>query len=83
MKIFWKYIYKNANSEIFNEIKNLRLENGLHETGSLTFNGTYCMPIEAEYGYTITNEFGYRIHPITGKQNGKVQELKLNLVIRN
>lgn len=59
---------ENETSEIFNEIKNLRLENGLHETGSLTFKGTYCMPIETEYGYTITSEFGYRIHPITGKQ---------------
>ena len=47
----------------FNEIQNIRLEN---ETGTLTFNGTYSMPIETNYGYTITSEFGYRTHPVTG-----------------
>lgn len=49
----------------FNEIQNIRLESSIGETGNITFNGTYCMPIETEYGYTITSEFGYRTHPIT------------------
>ena len=50
----------------FNEIQNIRLENESNETGTLTFNGTYSMPIETDYGYTITSEFGYRTHPVTG-----------------
>ncbi len=57
---------ENETNAEFNEIQNIRLENGVSETGNLTFNGTYCMPIETEYGYTITSEFGYRTHPITG-----------------
>lgn len=57
---------ENETNTEFNEIQNIRLENGVSETGSFTFNGTYCMPIETEYGYTITSEFGYRTHPITG-----------------
>lgn len=35
----------------FNEIQNIRLENESNETGTLTFNGTYSMPIETDYGY--------------------------------
>ena len=54
-----------TNAEL-NEIQNIRLENGVSETGNISFSGTYCMPIETEYGYTITSEFGYRTHPITG-----------------
>lgn len=50
----------------FNEIQNIRLENESNETGTLTFNGTYSMPIETDYCYTITSEFGYRTHPVTG-----------------
>ena len=50
----------------FNEIQNIRLENESNETGTLTFNGTYSMPIETDYSYTITSEFGYRTHPVTG-----------------
>lgn len=50
----------------FNEIQNIRLENESNETGTLTFNGTYSIPIETDYGYTITSEFGYRTHPVTG-----------------
>ena len=50
----------------FNEIQNIRLENESNETGTLTFNGTYSMPIETDYGYTITSAFGYRTHPVTG-----------------
>lgn len=50
----------------FNEIQNIRLENESNETGTLTFNGTYSMPIETDYGYTITSEFRYRTHPVTG-----------------
>ena len=57
---------ENETNAEFNEIQNIRLEKGVKETGNLTFNGTYCMPIETEYGYTITSEFGYRTHPITG-----------------
>ena len=57
---------ENETNAEFNEIQNIRLESGIAETGNLTFNGTYCMPIETEYGYTITSEFGYRTHPITG-----------------
>ena len=57
---------ENETNAEFNEIQNIRLENGVKETGNLNFNGTYCMPIETEYGYTITSEFGYRTHPITG-----------------
>lgn len=57
---------ENETNAEFNEIQNIRLENGVKETGNLTFNGTYCMPIETEYGYTITSEYGYRTHPITG-----------------
>lgn len=57
---------ENETNAEFNEIQNIRLENEVSETGNLTFNGTYCMPIETEYGYTITSEFGYRTHPITG-----------------
>lgn len=57
---------ENETNAEFNEIQNIRLESRIAETGNLTFNGTYCMPIETEYGYTITSEFGYRTHPITG-----------------
>lgn len=57
---------ENETSAEFIEIQNIRLENGIGETGNLTFNGTYCMPIETEHGYTITSEFGYRTHPVTG-----------------
>lgn len=57
---------ENETNLEFNEIQNIRLENGVSETGNLSFNGTYCMPIETENGYTITSEFGYRTHPITG-----------------
>lgn len=52
------------NAEL-NEIQNIRLSSDIGETGNVIFKGKYCMPIEAEYGYTITSEFGYRIHPIT------------------
>lgn len=58
---------ENETNAEFNEIQNIRLENGNYETsGNITFNGTYCMPIETDKGYTITSEFGYRTHPITG-----------------
>ena len=55
---------ENETNSEFNEIQNIRLENGSYEIGNLTFNGTYCMPIEIEHGYTITSEFGYRTDPI-------------------
>lgn len=57
---------EDETNDEFNEIQNIRLENESNETGTLTFNGTYSMPIETDYGYTITSEFGYRTHPVTG-----------------
>lgn len=57
---------ENETNADFNEIQNIRLQNSIGETGNITFNGTYCMPLETEYGYTVTSEFGYRTHPITG-----------------
>ena len=34
-------------------------------SGTTTFLGTFPMPIEVEYGYKVSSEFGYRTHPIT------------------
>ena len=60
---------ENETNAELQEIENIRLSSSSLNTGELTFNGEYCMPIETQYGYTITSEFGYRTHPVTGIYN--------------
>ena len=47
-------------------IERIKIENGyLTQSGITTFFGEFPIPIESQYGYTVTSEFGYCTHPIT------------------
>ena len=59
-------IESNENNALLQEIENIKSSYSIASIGEITFNGDYCMPIETQSGYTITSEFGYRVHPITG-----------------
>lgn len=46
-------------------IENIKFENGYSHNGIITFFGTFPIPIETQYGYVVSSEYGYRTHPIT------------------
>lgn len=53
------------NPEHISIIESLKQQNGYMATGTPTFIGAFPLPIEAQFGYTVSSEFGYRTHPIT------------------
>lgn len=57
-----EFIFKEEHLSIIESIKQL---NGYATNGTTTFVGAFPLPFEAQYGYTVSSEFGYRTHPIT------------------
>lgn len=53
------------NSEHISIIESLKQKNGYMANGVTTFVGTFPLPIDIQFGYTVSSEFGYRTHPIT------------------
>ena len=62
LEVLKLFFLKEDDISIIEDIKQI---NGYSQKGSITCLGTLPLPFEAEYGYTITSEFGYRTHPIT------------------
>lgn len=56
------FVFKEEHLSIIESIKQL---NGYTTNGTTTFVGEFPLPFEAQYGYTVSSEFGYRTHPIT------------------
>ncbi len=56
------FVFKQEHLSIIESIKQI---NGYASSGTTTFVGVFPLPIEAQFGYTVSSEFGYRTHPIT------------------
>lgn len=63
LETFKSFLFEDNKLSI---IENIKLENGYSsQNGITTFFGTFPIPIESQYGYTVSSEYGYRTHPIT------------------
>lgn len=56
------FIFKDEHLSIIESIKQI---NGYANSGTITLVGRFPLPIETQFGYTVSSEFGYRTHPIT------------------